>query len=278
MRAVKRRYIFLLFAAVLLLGLGVTAKAKSSKVQITDQAQLLTQTQAEELSDLALELELSAGWDIMAVTVRDAGGMTATEYAETWFDENTEKDDGVICLVDMDNRELVIRTFGEAIYYLTDERVEGILDSAYNGASEGDYYAALESMLIGIDEALQRGIPSDQYTFDEDTGQVAGYYKDIKRITLIEVLLAAAAALAAGGITVGVIIGKYRLKWGGYQYSCRENGSVELKVKQDRFVNQMVTHRRIPKDPPKSSGGGGSRSTVRRGAGGRTSGGGSRKF
>lgn len=253
--------------------------AESEQVQVTDAADLFSASEERQLAKQAEELELSLNWDVMLVTTNDALGMTAREYAEEWVDANTQGDNGVACLIDMDNRELYITAFGEAIYYLTDERQEEILDDAYAGASDGNYFEAAVSMLEGIDEALQRGIPSDQYTYDEDTEEVIGYYREGKRITIWEALLAVAAALAAGGITIGAVIGKYRLKWGSYQYSCRENGKVELSLNKDIFVNQIVTHRRIPKEPPKSGSGGNSgRSTVHTGAGGRNFSGSGRKF
>lgn len=263
---------------------GVSAQAESqqpedSQIQVTDDADILSDSEERRLTSMVDEMELSVDWDIMVVSVSDTGGKTSEEYAEEWFDEYTTDDDGVICLIDMGNHEMAIRTFGEVIDYVTDERLEAIFDDAYQGASEGDYFSAYESMLHGIDEALQRGIPDDQYTYDEDTEEVIGYHSEKKRLTLGEILLGVVAALVAGGITIGAIIGKYRLKWGSYQYSCRENGSVELTRKSDQFVNQIVTHRRIPKnDSPGGSGGGGSRSTTHVGAGGRRSGGGSRKF
>lgn len=255
-------------------------KAESLQIQVVDDADILNDSEESSLTELVEELELSSKWDVMVVSTADAGGLTSERYAEEWFDQYTTKDDGVICLIDMDNREIMMRTFGEAIYYLTDSRVDEILDNAWNEVSNGAYSESFESMIKGIGDALQRGIPDGQYTYDEDTKQVVGAYGEKKRITLWEGMLAVVAALAAGGITIGTVVGKYRLKWGGYQYSCRENSNIELTEKRDTFVNQIVTHRKIPKE---SSGGGsgrsgGSRSTTHVGAGGRRSGGGGRKF
>ena len=268
-------------AAILLSASGGKILAQGIPAQVTDAAGLLSSSEAEDITGQVEELEKSAKWDIMAVTTADAEDMSATEYAEKWFDEYTLLDDGVICLIDMDNRELMIRTFGQAIYYLTDDRVDKILDEAFDKAGKEDYHAAFTSMLKGVKEAYQRGIPDDQYTYDEKTGKIIGYYRDRKQITAGEIVFAVVAALAVGGIVMAVVVGKYRLKWGGYQYSYRENSHVELEKQNDRFVNQVVTHRRIPRQNTDHSGknsGGGSRSTTHTGAGGRRSGGGSRKF
>lgn len=109
----------------------------------------------------------------------------------------------------------------------------------------------------------------------EDTGKVTNYRQEHRGISRLEILLAGIAALAAGGITAGGIIGAYRFKSGSYQYPIEKKGSVCLEKKEDHFVNQFVTHRHIQKE---SSGDSGGKSTVHTGAGGRSSSGGSRKF
>lgn len=265
--------------STLLFFMGGTVQA-STRAMVIDAADLLSDAEEIELANMVQEIELSCGWYVDVLSIADAEGKDATGYAEEWFDKYTTSEDGVICLIDMDNRELVIRTFGEAINYLTDDRINEILDEAYYGVSEEDYFQAFVSMIEGIEDARDRGIPADQYTYDEDTGEVLGYYTEENGLSGAEIGMAVVAALAAGGITIAVIIGKYRLKWGNYQYSYRENAVVNLSQQKDKFVNQIVTHRRIPKNnnSGSKSSGSGNRSTTHVGAGGRTSGGGSRKF
>lgn len=241
----------IMLACVLMLGFGISVPVYAQEEdQLYDQAGLLTESEASEIEEMIEELEDKTDWDVMAITTDDAAGMDATYYAESWFDEYTSCDDGIICLIDMDNREIVLRTFGEAIQCLNDDRINSILDSAYEKVSDEEYAETFEAML-------------------QKTGKYA-----YRQITVVEALIVLVVALAAGGITVGIIIGSYRLKFGGYKYPIEKNGSVNLKRKEDTFVNQFVTRRHIPK----SDGNGGGRTTTHTGAGGRTSGGGSRKF
>lgn len=275
-RKQKGMLLVLLLSCTVAVGSGFSAHAINS--QLTDQAGLLTDSEAEEVEEMIEELEEETGWDIMAVTTDDAEGMDAEYYAEKWFDDYTTSDDGVLCLIDMDNREIQYKTFGEAIYYFTDNRWNRIVDEAYEYVSEEDYYGTFEIMLEETSYYYNAGIPSDQYTYDEDTHEVVRYADTHRSITIIEALIAIVVALAAGGITVGGIIGSYRLKFGGYKYPIEKNGSVQLRKKEDTFVNQFVTHRHIPKSNGSSGGSSSGRSTVHTGAGGRTSGGGGRKF
>ncbi|MCI9150630.1 MAG: TPM domain-containing protein [Lachnospiraceae bacterium] len=270
--------ICLVCLAVLLLAGWIPEAVHAKTPWVMDSAGLLTEEEIQALTEEIQRLKDATGWDVFAATTLDTEGRDTTTYAELLFDVNCSKEDGILCLIDMEHREFQLRTFGEAIRYVTDSRRDEMLDHAYEAAGSGDYAGCLIALVKGVGDAYEQGIPKGQYNYDEDTGAI-DRYREPRRITLLELLVAVAAAAAAGGITAAVILGKYRLKWGGYQYSCRENGAVTLETHRDTLVNQFVTHRRIPKNPPKSSGGsGGSRSTVHRGAGGRVSGGGGRKF
>lgn len=275
MRIGKRCLVII--AAFLLAGVCAVPVQAEDNMQLADQAGLLSDQEAEDMNQRLEELEGSTGWDFMAMTTDDAEGQDATAYAESWFDKYTTKDDGVICAIDMDNREIVVRAFGEAMYYVTDSRTDRILDAGYDEVSNEQYGAALQAMLGEVENAYLNENPNKNYLYDEDTGEVIRHPRG-RSITLSEILIALGAALLAGGGTVGAIFAKYRLKIGGYQYPIEKNGSVKLTAKEDRLVNSFVTHRHIPKQQSSGGGGGGSRSTVHTGSGGRMSSGGSRKF
>lgn len=267
--------------AILLLAMClflIPANAMAANTQLLDQAGLLSEEEGQEIIRQIEALESATGWDIMAVTTEDADGMDTETYAETWFDNDTEKDDGLIFLIDMDNREFAVRAFGKCRYYITDKRKDKILDAGYEELAEERYGGALKAMLAEAKAAFEEENPRNNHLYDEDTGEVTSYGKEYRGISRMELLVAAIAAVAAGGITAGSIIGKYRLKFGGYHYPMEKNGSVRLRVKEDRLSNQFVTHRHIPKETSHTGSSGGSQSTVHTGAGGRSSSGGSRKF
>lgn len=248
----KKKYggicLILLLACIFGIGSGFSVKAAENNV--TDQAGLLTSSEISDIEQQLEKLEEKTGWEAMAITTDDAEGMDATYYAEKWFDDYTTCDDGVIFLIDMDNREIVIRTFGEAIDCISDAKSDKIVDAGYEKVQDEAYAEAFEAMI----------------------GKTAKYA--YRQVTPLELVIAFAVALAAGGITVGGIVGSYRLKFGGYKYPIEKNGSTNLRKKEDVFVNQFVTHRHIPK----SDGNGGGGTTTHSGAGGRVSGGSSRKF
>lgn len=267
----------LLLIAVLLFVVCNSSVSAAQEGNVYDQANLLTEVELRTLNENITALSEETGWNIYAVTTSDAQGKSATAYADDFFDEHSpEQEDGVALLIDMDNREITISTCGEAIRYLTDTRIDVILDKAYINISNGEYGACLTTMADGVAEAYRKKIETGQYNYDSDTGEVSKY----KQLTVMEAALSFGAAAAAGVLVFLSVLGSYRMKRGNYKYEFRENARVSLRVRDDRFVNQVVTHRRIPKQTTTNGGGGHSsrRSTTHRSSSGRSHGGGSRKF
>lgn len=274
MREMLKKMLFLLTMCVMLGG-SVVMAAQSGNVY--DDAELLTEDEINVLNTQIAEIQEHSGWNIYAVTTADAGGRSANAYADDFFDAHSpEQEGGVAVLIDMDNREIAISTCGEAIRYLTDRRVDSILDDAYNDVSEGEYGDCLLTMLEGIDSAYDAGIPSGQYNYDVETGEVSVY----RTITWMEAVVALLLAAGAGAAVYAVVAGTYKLRFKTYKYDFRENSHVELRVNDDLFVNEMTTHRRIPRETSSSGSSSHSsgRSSTHRSSSGRSHGGGSRKF
>lgn len=268
--------VFLLLAAVVLL--SVSVKAKAEVRQVYDNASLFSEEEVMLLTDAVDELEEQTGWDAMVITADDPAVLSARDYAEEQFNELTSKDDGIVYLLDMNGREFYIATAGEAYLYMTDERLDEALDDAVSYAQEGDYAQAVNAMVKDTAAFYEDGIVDGLTIYNEDDGTYT-HYQDVQKraVTFGEMILAIAAGAAACVIFCLVITGKYRLKFGRYRYNVRENAVVDLTKREDHLVNQFVTRRKIPKNPPPSKGGGGT-STIHTGAGGRSFGGGGRKF
>lgn len=240
---------------------------------VVDDGELLTADEIEELKNEAADFIGHSGWNMIIATCDDAEGKSAQRVCEEYFNTYTAGDNGVSCLIDMDNREIYLATAGEAISYLTDSRIDDILDDAYEEVLDGEYAECFHRMIAGISNAWQKGIPDNAEIYNVDTGE----RMINRRLTVMECLAACVAAAAVFAGVFASIAGKYRLKWGTYHYDFHESGSMKLTRETDQFVNQIVTHHHINRNQG-SGGGGGSQSTVHTGAGGRSFGGGGRKF
>lgn len=269
-----------LMAAVVVLGTSNSFLVDVTATQagnVYDDASLLTDSEIQSLNEDIAALEEESGWNVYAVTTNDAEGKSAVAYADDFFDSHSpEQEDGVALLIDMDNREITISTCGEAIRYLTDSRIDHILDDAYTDISDGRYGDCFGTMLDGVTDYYHAGIPNGQYNYDTETGAVSVH----REITIMEFLIALAVAVGVGLAIYGGVVGKYRLKFNFDKYDFRKNGRVKLNIKDDSFINQTVTHRHISRET--SSGGSSGHSSVRSSthssSSGRSHGGGSRKF
>lgn len=221
---------------------------------LDDAADLLTDAEESALLEQIEELENATGWMIFVLTTADAGGRSSQAYADDYVDTHAFEQDGVCYLIDMDNREVAISTTGKAISVINDNAVEDILDAGYGRLSSENYSGCFRNMMEETLDCYKSSLPG---------------------LSVIDIVVALIAALAAGGITGGVIIGSYRLKFDSYYYDYKKNSRVHLVEKEDRLVNEFVTHHHIERS---SSGSSGSGSTTHKSSGGGTHGGGSRKF
>lgn len=285
----KFKILILVFVLSMFFFNGVSVSAEQNYV--FDMADLLTLEEEIELQDRISVMKDIWEMNFLVVTTDDVNGKTTRNYADDFYDAcfpETSQEDGMIYLIDMENREIYLSTSGIAIRYMTDERVDDALDAAFDEVADGNYYAAFVAFLDKSEDYINMGIPEDQYNYEEDTGNLDYYdsfyddmYQEEKTITGTEVMIAVIAGLLVSIGTCAVIVGKYRLKFEDFHYDAYTDSDVKLYVNESRLINSFVTHRRIPRNNNgggSRSSGGGSRSTIHHSSSGRSHGGGGRKF
>ena len=275
---ILKRILFLLVIAAAAAGLffagAVSAKADGTgKVVVDDAAGLLDDSEKEELRNLAQQLSGLKNLDVFVVTTKDANGQTSQKYADYYYLEHSDSDDGAVYLIDMDNREIYISTSGIMIYYLTDSRIEKTLDDAYEYISNGDYCGTLRVMMRNSINYIQSGKGADYYR-DSETGEIT-FVKPPKSITMTEGVLSVLAGALIAAVFSAITIGRYKMKIGGYKFDFRGNSKVNLSGRKDQFLTRRVRRRHIPRNTGSGGGGGGS---TTHSSGGHSFGGGGRKF
>ncbi len=267
--------------ALLILALGAGPALGQSLAQeptrVFDDAGLIYSDDEVKLQDQIMELQAHWPLDFVLLTIDDAAGKTSREYADDFYDQNGfgygEEASGVLFLIDMDNREMAVSTTGDMIYYLTDSRIEAILDLAEGYLANGDYANAAYNSLNATAHYLEAGIPGDQYTYDEETGEI----RVRKSLTLLEISVALIVAAAIALIKRQATVSRYRLKGSPYVYNTYANSNFALLNQNDLFLRSSERRSRVSGGSG-GGGGGGGRSTIHRGSSGRMHGGGSRKF
>lgn len=264
---------FLLFLILFVFVLN-TISAHSQGANVYDDANIFSNADILSLDEEASELGNKYNMDIIIVTTDDANGQTSRVYADDYFDYNGfgkgANRDGILFLIDMDNREIYISTSGEGIKYLTDKRIENILQDSYDrGVSDGDFYSGTRAFLNSTESYLQSGIPSNQYSEDEKV-------KDKNKVSALDGIIGLiGGAISSSGFYFRTK-SKYKMKNPVKPLTFRDNSTINLVSHDNRLLDTITTHRLIPRPTSNSSSDG--RSTTHTSSSGRTHGGGGKKF
>lgn len=279
-------------------------KVKLEKTRVYDYADLLT---ADEEADLELryyQWGLEADTDIILITTTDMEGKSDQVYLEDFQDElyftqDVLAENASLMLINMEDRVVTIQGYGDCEFWLSNDRIEYILDWVYEGLVDGDYFAAAES--FGEQTAYymnqDKGV-STEYEPGQDYGEAYGgpsdYYGESlkEQYTLGEYLGMALSEGFLGSAVLGVvgssiaclIIAVNRKPKNTVQASTyMDNQNSGLAAKRDDYLRTTVTKVRKPKESSGSSGGSSRSGGRSSGGGGRSSGGrshsgGSRRF
>lgn len=259
--------------------------------RVFDEAHLFTAEETERLEEEAKALRDQMKADVVLVTAEDAGGRDSQNYADDFYDQGgfgTHQDkSGVLFLIDMENRQISVSTSGVMIRFLTDDRIETMMDHAYEYASQGDYGGVMDQFLSDTARYYKKGIPGGQYNYDTETGQISRH----RSIRWYEALLALGVPLfSAAGACANVkreyAMKKERGRAASYNMAYRANAQFTFQDLNDLMVNSYVTQQIIPLSSGRGGGGGmggfggggGGMSSTHTSSGGSTHGGGSRGF
>lgn len=257
---------FLLLILVLNTGI-ITAK----DIRIFDEANLFTVEEVEALKIKADNIVSKHQIDIIIVTIDDAQGKSSRDYADDYYDENgfgfNKTKDGVLFLIDMDNRETYISTSGEAIKYLTDERIDEIIQLINKGGLEnGDLYGASLGFLKGSQGYLNMGIPTGQFNKDGDVTSK-------KSLSAFDSIVGVSGGLMSSALFFFRTKSKYKMKNPIKQPTYRNNSIVNMDKQENRLFDTALTHKLIQKNKEESN-----KSTTHTSSSGKTHGGKGLKF
>lgn len=276
---------FLLALCIPLSGAVLADEVKDREGRVFDYAGLFDLEETASLEERAAQFRKEMKVEAVVLTVADAGGQSAQYTADQfYFDHGFSEsfhENGIVVLIDMDNRELYLGAYGSMIRILTDERIEAVLDDMYDAASQGAYGDAAMAGLDGARKYFEKGIVSNQYNYDVETGAIS-VHRSIRWYEALFALIVSGAA--AGGVCLGVVrqYGMKEASGEGSRLAYRTDCHFQFQNPSDHLLHTAVSHVVIPRQPPRSSGGSsGGRSSGRSSThsyGGHRAGGGGRKF
>lgn len=251
----KRYTIALILVFVLIMG-ALPAFALDTDLKVYDDAALFTEEEQELLMEKARRIAEDRRMDVVVVTADDTLGKSSMAYADDFYDYNGfgfgDEYDGVLLLIDMDNRVAWISTSGRAIGIFNDNRIDRILDKMEGHLRADDFYRAAD---VFLDEV-------DYYT-------AGGFRKAVRHIPIYLII-----SLAAAGISVAVMASYNKGRKTVTADTYLDHDSIRLRDNRDVYIRTAVTKRVISS----SSGGGHGGSSTHVSSSGHTHGGGGRSF
>lgn len=265
---------------------GGCALALAEQPMVVDDAGLFTVEEVQRLEQLIQGIRTTYQMDAVVLTTRDtprtSDDSVLVDYADRYYEDHGyglgEDRAGVLLMIDMNNRYFYLSTAGVMIDYLSDARIERILDDAFDAMENGTYGDAAEAALERVRKYLYSGIAEGSFRYDEATGQrLTGLYN---RLTTTEALVALLAGAGVAAVLIASVIGRYSLAGSTYRYDRAALTSRKLRVDEAHFLRQSVTRVRRAPPPSSSDHGGGSSggSGVHTSSGGMSHGGGGRHF
>lgn len=217
------------------------AYAAGGMSRLADFADLLSDNEESELSDLLDEISDRQQVDVVVVTVDSLDGESAMVYADDFYDYNGygfgDGRDGILLLISMEERDWYISTAGYGITAITDAGLEYISEIVAAGLSAGDYAAAFTDFAGLCDDFITQarsGEPYDADNLPQGSFGVGGKFA-------AAFLTAFIISLIATGIMKG------QLKTVHSQPAADnyvKQGSMQLTKKNDLFLYRQVERRR----------------------------------
>jgi len=267
-----KRKLLTAFVTVWMIIMLAPLGALAAEPGVYDEAQLFTSTETAQLQAAVDDYTSLYGCDAVIVTAADTGGKTAQAFADDFYDENGFGEDGVLFLIDMDNRELYISTSGAMIDILDDQRINDLLDIQYAAASDGNYYDAMMSSFTEMETYTQSGPATGQYRQGNTDGPAENGGRYLSAGWIILSILVGAGV---GGLVVLIIYKKYKKEYQAVPYNYRKEAKLALCNTADNLVDTRTTSCYIP---PSDSSSSGRSSSTHTSSSGRTHGGGGRGF
>ncbi|HIY03411.1 MAG TPA: TPM domain-containing protein [Candidatus Anaerotignum merdipullorum] len=244
---------------------------------VFDDAELYTVQEEETLTQRAEEIGETYGLDVLFLTTEDTQGLSAREYAAQFFLDGDfgygAEQDGIVFIIDMQERDAQMVTSGEAISIFTDAYLAQIWEEVQPYLSDGAY---AEAMSVFLDQVIAYCQAYQEYLENpEEYVSVYQQEQQQKQLMVFGVVVVLLSLVCAG---TGVLLMRrahrnVRPFTDGRAY-LKENG-MRLDIDRDAFVSTHTIRTPLPKNEDPPSFGGGS-STFQ--SGGHTFGGGGGKF
>ncbi len=224
--------------------------AAEKGAKVVDESGYLTESQQTDVASKLTEVGDKYGMDIVVVLIPTLDGKSKVEYADDYYDYNGYKDDGLLLLLSIEERQWYISTKGYGITAFTDYGIQYIGSEIKEDLQDKDYYSACKNFASLCDDFIKEAKSGNPY----DTNHKPRNLSDI----FIGIGISFGIGLIIALISIFSVKSKYkpvRLKAEANDYLV--NDSLVLRGSYDHFLYTHVSRTKREK----SSGGGSSTHT-----------------
>ena len=221
--------------------------SKVSKDYVVDNADLLTQTEENELSEKLQDISDELQFDVVVVTTNSIGSKTATEYADDYFDYNGygrgSNNDGALFLVGLGDRKWAISTSGYGIEAIVDSALDDMEEEIVPYLKSGDYDGAFNEFADLTYDIVNDAKNGKSYS--NSTTSTTKNHKNIGTNLIV------AFSIGAGISLIIILVYRSKLKPVKFQKEAKEYivpGSFNLRRSNDVFLYFNITKVPIPKN------------------------------
>ena len=163
MKETKTKIRFLILTLLIAAAMAAASWASPSR-KVYDQADLFTDYEEEQLEGYLADLIGKMNMDFVVVTVDNKAGKSQAAYADDFYDNGGfgMGDDraGLLFMIDMEDRDCYISTSGGMIDYLTDSRIQAILqedDELWERLGSGLYADGVLRVMDDVEQYYEEG-------------------------------------------------------------------------------------------------------------------------
>ncbi len=220
--------------------------AAAHEAYLHDSADLVTQSDFENVDDALNETGAEHQIYIAVKTTDSLEGMSIANYADQWYETEADTENGIVLVVSADSHEYFILTSGSCIYSFTDAGLDYIEAQIVPDMSDGDYAEAFMEFAQLCDDFLMQaadGRPYDAANMPKEPFNVGK-----------SLLIALVVGLVAGGIGLLVLFSNLKSvhqQSGAADYT--KQGSFRIEHSHDMYLYKKVKRREKPDERNQSA-------------------------
>ncbi|MBQ9413760.1 MAG: TPM domain-containing protein, partial [Clostridia bacterium] len=248
--------------------LCLTLSVSAHPVRMVDEANLLTEQQAAELSAKLDEISKRLDFDVVVVTTSTLDYEDMAWYADEYYSRNGyglgDRRSGVLLLINMsadpDERGWFISTAGEGINVINDNVIDNYFANRFVGKlSSGRFYEAFWAFADSVETVVTAARGGEATDSDGDViNQTEWNELSQRQFSLKSLLISIGISLGAGLLIALIVVNRMKGKLKTVRFQSAANnylreGSMQLLQSDDQFLYAHVD--RTAKPQNNSSGG-----------------------